>query len=269
VCSPAAPRRRTAARAIRAEADAYYAIALTRACASGLSAGVWLLLQARVDPGVPATGAARFSGGEPFAITPLQAAASGASLECVELLLTAGTDGRESGTTGKPAEQVASDLGAPECAEAIRRSNASRELVGQAVLLTGLTAKGELNGRRGVALSYESKRQRLAVALTPRWSEPSLWPLWLWLWRRGPAAATAPLLLKAANLRPLGPAVDRRLWFGSYLPSLTRSQLPFAGGMRVHPLAVALVALLVALAVGAAANLAVAVWRFDAAPLYG
>ena len=34
-----------------------------------------------------------------------------------------------------------------------RRSNASRELVGQAVLLTGLTAKGELNGRRGVALS--------------------------------------------------------------------------------------------------------------------
>ena len=146
--------------------------------------------------------------------------------------------------------------------------------MGQAVLLTGLTAKGELNGRRGVALSYESKRQRLAVALTPRWSEPSLWPLWLWLWRRGPArrgpaAATAPLLLKAANLRPLGSAVDRRLWFGSYLPSLTRSQLPSAGGMRVHPLAVALVALLVALAVGAAANLALAVWRFDAAPLYG
>lgn len=108
-----------AARAIRAEADAYYAIALTRACASGLSAGVRLLLQARVDPGVPATGAARFSGGEPFAITPLQAAASGASLECVELLLTAGADGRESGTTGKPAEQVASDLGAPECAKAM------------------------------------------------------------------------------------------------------------------------------------------------------
>ena len=143
-----------AARAIRAEADAYYATALTRACASGLSAGVRLLLQARVDsyghaydgstyspwlyslwrlcllwlyslwqarvdPGVPATGAARFSGGEPFAITPLQAAASGASLECVELLLTAGADGRESGTTGKPAEQVARDLGAPECAEAM------------------------------------------------------------------------------------------------------------------------------------------------------
>jgi hypothetical protein len=216
---------------------------------------------------VPATGAARFSGGEPFAITPLQAAASGASLECVELLLTAGADGREGGTTGKPAEQVASDLGAPECAEAIRRSNASRQLVGQAVLLTGLTAKGELNGRRGVALSYESKRQRLAVALTPRWSEPWLWPLWLWLWRRGaPAAQGAPLLLKAANLRPLGPAVARRLWFGSYLPSRS---LPSTGGMRVHPLAVALVALLVALAVGAAINLAVAVWKLDAAPLYG
>ena len=40
------------------------------------------------------------------------------------------------------------------------------------------------------------------------------------------------------------------------------------GGMRVHPLAVALVALLVALAVGAAGNLALAVWRFDVA-LYG
>ena len=38
-----------AARAIRAEADAYYATALTRACASGLSAGVRLLLQARAD----------------------------------------------------------------------------------------------------------------------------------------------------------------------------------------------------------------------------
>ena len=57
------------------------------------------------------------------------------------LTLGAGADGRETGTTGKPAEQVARDLGAPECAEAIRRSNASRELVGQAVLLTGLTAK--------------------------------------------------------------------------------------------------------------------------------
>ena len=57
------------------------------------------------------------------------------------LTLGAGADGRETGTTGKPAEQVARDLGAPECAEAIRRSNASRELVGQVVLLTGLTAK--------------------------------------------------------------------------------------------------------------------------------
>jgi len=40
------------------------------------------------------------------------------------------------------------------------------------------------------------------------------------------------------------------------------------GGMRVHPLAAALVALLAALAVGAAGNLARAVWRFDVA-LYG
>lgn len=38
-----------AARVIRSEADAYYATALTRACASGLSAGVRLLLQARAD----------------------------------------------------------------------------------------------------------------------------------------------------------------------------------------------------------------------------
>ena len=39
-----------AARAIRAEADAYYATSLTRACASGMSAGVRLLLQAHVGP---------------------------------------------------------------------------------------------------------------------------------------------------------------------------------------------------------------------------
>jgi len=153
-----------------------------------------------------------------------------------------------------------------------RRSNASRQLVGQEVSLTGLVSKAGLNGRRGVALSYESKRQRLAVALTPRWSEPWLWPLWLWLWRRGaPAADGAPLLLKPANLRPLGPAVDRARWFGSYLPSQPRSHLPATsgtGGLKVHPLAVALVAVLVALAVGASVNLAVAVWRFDAAPLW-
>ena len=63
---------------------------------------------------------------------------------------------------------MARDLGAPECAEAIRRSNASRELVGQVVLLTGLTAKGDLNGRRGVALSYEARRQRLRVRVRVR-----------------------------------------------------------------------------------------------------
>ena len=40
------------------------------------------------------------------------------------------------------------------------------------------------------------------------------------------------------------------------------------GGVSVHPLAVAVVALLVALAVGAAGNLALAAWKFDVA-LYG
>ena len=88
------------------------------------------------------------------------------------------------------------------------------------------------------------------------------------------------MLLKAANLRPLGPAARPR-WFRGFLPPWSRAPLPSAGGtrgekrgrggagmkagVRVHPLAAALVALLVALAVGAAGNLALAVWRFDVA----
>ena len=95
------------------------------------------------------------------------------------------------------------------------------------------------------------------------------------------------MLLKAANLRPLGPAARGR-WFRAFLPPWSRDPPPSAGGtrgekrgrgapgmksgmkggMRAHPLAAALVALLVALAVGAAGNLALAVWRFDVA-LYG
>ena len=59
--------------------------------------------------------------------------------------------------------QVASDLGSPECAEAIRRSNQCRQLVGWAVQLAGLTAKAELNGRRGLVREYDSKRQRLGA----------------------------------------------------------------------------------------------------------
>ena len=176
--------------------------------------------------------------------TPLLIAAFGGHDKCVRALLAAGADPRIKACDGSTALSTAKQLGFGRCtalleagAAALSHDPADPFLAGEPVVLSGLKAKPELNGKQGRVVEWVAERGRYGVRLSLEHG----------------AEASEPMALRPDNLRrpampPDAPRtirtpvtleeIESLLATGQYHTAhkLARRGDVDVGGMRFHPM---------------------------------
>jgi hypothetical protein len=135
--------------------DAHGATPLLWAAANGHAAVTEKLLAARCNVDLP----------DRDGDTPLHLAASNGHAAVTKQLLAARCNVDLQINTGATALQVAEGLGHAGIATLIRNRKQETALLGRRVVINGLVAKPELNGRTGTAVSFDDDKGRYSVEL--------------------------------------------------------------------------------------------------------